>query len=95
MFAKLDVLLYLFSTHVNKFKYILCIIVDHFIKGTHSTSDVMEYDERIDDVILKILCTRDELAILDSSRMFDFIFKKERLNRGLKLSFFQHSTQKY
>jgi DNA-binding HxlR family transcriptional regulator len=46
----------------------------------------MQYDERIDDVILKILCTQPRVSYLKLKRNVDSVFKNERLNRGLKAS---------
>ena len=45
--------------------------------------DVMRYDERIDDVILKILCTQPS-TYLKLKRNVDSVFKNERLNHRLK-----------
>ena len=45
----------------------------------------MKYDERIDDVILKILCKQSS-TYLKLKWNVDSVFKNERLNRGLKSS---------
>jgi len=83
MLAKLYDVLF-FHAHVWYIQIYSVIIVDHFIKGTQSTTDVMRYDERIDDVILKILCTKRPVSYLRLKRNVDSVFEKERLNLGLK-----------
>jgi hypothetical protein len=44
----------------------------------------MRYDCKIDDVILKILCTQRRSSYLELKRRVDSVFSKERLGRGLK-----------
>jgi DNA-binding HxlR family transcriptional regulator len=46
----------------------------------------MRYDKRIDDVILKLLCTRQKCSYLKLKRKVDNVFSQERLNRSLKAS---------
>jgi hypothetical protein len=43
----------------------------------------MRYDDRVDDVILKILCAQPS-SYLELKRKVDIVFSKERLGRGLK-----------
>jgi hypothetical protein len=43
----------------------------------------MRYDHRIDDVILKILCSLSKCSYLELKRKVDRIFASERQNRGL------------
>jgi hypothetical protein len=48
--------------------------------------DVLRYDNRIDNAILRILCTKSKCSYLQLKRLVDRIFSKERLSHGLNPS---------
>ena len=47
----------------------------------------MRYDSRVDDAILKILCTQQKCSYLKLKRKVDYVFSKWRMNRRLSISF--------